>query len=281
MKEEPENTIYKWLASDGTGLFAQCWKPKAKAQAVIALVHGLGEHSGRWAYWAGNFCNKNIAVLAMDLRGHGHSSGKKGHTPSYGMLMNDVELLINKAKELFPGVPVIPYGHSMGGNLVLNYVLRNTTDESSCIITSPWLKLSFDVPRAKLLAGKIVRGIYPSFSQPSGLVADNLSRDKNVVQNYINDPLVHQKISITLFSSVYNNGLWAIHQAGNLNIPCLLMHGGQDQITSPAGSEEFNKANPEKITLKIWEGAYHELHNEPEKEEVFNYIFNWLKPHIS
>lgn len=281
MVQEPENNIYKWIASDGTGLFAQSWKPKGIVKAVIALVHGLGEHSSRYAHWAAMFCRKEMAFVTMDLRGHGHSGGKKGHTPSYDMLMQDVQLLIDKSAELFPGVPVVLYGHSMGGNLVANYILIKNPGVSACIITSPWLKLSFDVPKAKLLAGKLVQGIFPSFSQPSGLIADNLCRDKKVVQDYMNDPLVHSKISITLFSSVYKNGLEAIRRAGDVSIPCLLVHGSDDQITSPKGSKEFAEGNPRRVTLKIWDAGYHELHNEPFQKEVFGYLYDWLKPHIA
>ncbi len=280
MNQDQENTIYKWIANDGTGLFAQSWKPAKPAKAVIALVHGLGEHSARYAHWAAMFCGNDIAFVTMDLRGHGHSGGKKGHTPSYYMLMQDIQLLIDKSTELFPGIPVILYGHSMGGNLAVNYLLMKKPDVSACIITSPWLKLSFDVPKAKLLAGKLVQGIFPSFSQPSGLIADNLCQDKQVVQDYLNDPLVHDKISIALFSSVYKNGLRAIQQAGNLNIPCLLMHGSNDKITSPEGSREFAKANPSMVNLKIWEDAFHELQNEPFRLDVFHFIINWLKIYI-
>ena len=281
MKQEPENTIYKWLAADGTGLFAQSWKPTGTVKAVIALVHGLGEHSGRYAHWAAMFCEKDIAFVAMDLRGHGHSGGKKGHTPSYEILMDDTEMLIAKAGELFPGVPVILYGHSMGGTLAANYILMKNPGVRACVITSPWLKLSFEVPKLKLMAGNIVKGVFPSFSQPSGLVADYLSHDKEVVRLYLNDPLVHNKISITLFSTVYKNGLEAIRRAGEVSVPCLLMHGEDDKITSPGGSEEFAAANPAKVSLKIWEGAFHELHNEPIKKEVFQYLYDWLKPQIA
>jgi alpha-beta hydrolase superfamily lysophospholipase len=281
MNQETENTIYKWIASDGTGLFAQSWKPTTQARAVVALVHGLGEHSSRYAHWVGYFCEKGIALITMDLRGHGHSGGLKGHTPSYKQLLNDVELLLQNAREMFPGIPVILYGHSMGGNLALNYALDQSPNVTACIITSPWLKLSFDPPKLKLLAGKIIRGILPSFSQPSGLIASYLSRDEQVVSAYMQDPLVHDKISIALFTGVHANGLTAIHKADKLDFPCLLMHGEKDMITSPAGSKEFASGNPGKVTLKIWEGGYHEMHNEPEKKVVFDYLYNWLEPHLS
>ncbi len=281
MNQKTENTSNKLISPDGTMLFVQSWKPAKMVQAVVALVHGLGEHSGRWSYWAGKFCEQNVAVVAIDLRGHGNSGGKRGHAASYETLMKDLEVLINEATKQFPNVPIILYGHSMGGNLALNYVLKYNPPIKACIITSPWLKLSFEVPKLKLLTGRIVKCIYPSFSQPSGLVATHLCRNNVVVNQYLNDPLVHNKISITLFSSVYSNGLRAIDHAGKLDVPCLIMHGQDDKLTSPSGSEEFSKGNPLKVNLKIWDGAFHELHNEPEKDEVFSFMFNWLKIYLA
>lgn len=262
---------------DGITLQGYHHSTESKPNAVIALVHGMGEHAMRYKHVAEYFNQLNIALVSIDHRGHGRSTGKRGHTPSYDALMHDLEILLKKTNEAYPGVPVILYGHSMGGNLVLNFLIRKKTDVKGAIVTAPYLRLAFEPPAWKVKLGKFSAGILPSLSQPTGLDVKAISRDEAIVAAYEKDPLVHDKITSAFFVNVHFAGPYAIEHAKEIQVPVLLMHGTADRLTSAEGSREFAKNAGAHVELKIWDGFYHELHNEPEKNEVLDYEANWLK----
>lgn len=266
---------FQWLTDDGTQRFARLWEPN-ETQAIVCLVHGLGEHSGRYEHVAAAFNKAGYALLAIDLLGHGRSEGQRGHAASYETLLADVTYLLEKGRERYRGKPVILYGHSMGGNLVLNYALRhNNQNLAGVIATSPWLRLAFAPPSAQLMLAKAMSRIWPSLSQPNGLDTTHLSHDENVARAYEADPLVHGKISVGLFMAMYAAGEWAIENARKFPLPLLLMHGEEDQITSATASQEFGgKVNTN--TTKIWPSLYHETHNEVEKDNVIRFMLDWL-----
>ena len=247
-----------------------------KAKAVIIFVHGLGDHIQRYEYWAGLFTKAGISFTGVDLPGHGRSGGRKGFIRSYKVLDEMLGILLDSCHKTFPGIPVYIYGHSLGGGIVLNYILRVNPKIKGAIVTSPWLRLSFEPPRVKVILASLIKNIIPGLIQPSGLNVSHLSRDPSVVENYKNDPLVHGKISLSLFAFAVGAARYSIDHAGELRIPLLIMHGSDDKITSPEGSREFAQKTG-KAELKIWEGGYHELHNEPFKDEVFDYIINWIR----
>lgn len=262
---------------DGLALYGQYWVPENEAGGVICLVHGLGEHSSRYEQWALRFVEKGFAFTAFDLRGHGHSEGKKGHTPSYVRLMEDIDIFLQRSRDLFPGIPLFLYGHSMGGNLVLGYAVRVELSVAGIISTSPWLRLRKEMPGIVMAPFRIVQYIAPGLVIRSGLDAAGISRDKEVVIRYMEDPLVHDKISLKMFFEIHDNGLKLIRNGGEIKTPVLLIHGSDDPITDPEGSRLFAEKAGGGVTLKIFDGLYHETHNEPEKEEVFEYIFGWMK----
>jgi alpha-beta hydrolase superfamily lysophospholipase len=171
------------------------------------------------------------------------------------------------------------YGHSLGGGIVLDYILRKQPSIKGAIVTSPWIKLAFEPDRFKLLLASVMKNIIPGLVQPSKLIVDHLSHDPAVVARYISDPLVHDKISVGLFHSAMTAAARTLTHANEVIVPILLVHGSNDMICSPEGSRIF-ALNSEKVELKIWEGGYHELHNEPFKKEVFDYIMTWLSNHI-
>lgn len=266
----------QWNSSDGIQLYSQSWNVE-KPKAVICLVHGMGEHSGRYAHVAKFFNENNYSVLSFDQRGHGKSGGKLGHTPSYDLLMEDITILLKQADSLYPGIPKFLYGHSMGGNLVLNYALRKKPGVAGIISSSPWLKLAFEPPAFQVKLAKVVNGIFPAFTQSSKLDVTAISRDAAIVNAYKNDKLVHDKISSNMFLSVHQSGLWALEHAQEFSLPLLLFHGTADRLTSYKASHEFSQKVKSDITFKLWEGLYHEPHNEPEKQEVFVLIREWME----
>jgi alpha-beta hydrolase superfamily lysophospholipase len=267
---------WSWRSSDGLAMYGRQWDPGLPPRAALVLVHGLGEHSTRYDHVAAALAEKGYAMLGFDLRGHGKSAGPRGHTPSYDALMDDISAFTRQVKSRYPGVPLFLYGHSLGGNLVLNYGLRCPSDFRGVIATGPWLELSFQPPASQVRLGRLMNRISPSFAQNSHLNTRGLSHDQAVVTAYEQDPLVHEKISARLFVSLYETGLWALEHAAEFPLPLLLMHGSLDPITSPKASQEFAKRAGDKVTLKIWNDLFHEIHNEPAQIEVFQFMSDWL-----
>lgn len=249
--------------------------PGENTKAVIIFVHGLGEHIRRYQYWAGLFKQEGIGFVGVDLPGHGRSDGRRGNISNYSLPEEMLDILLSSCKQTFPGCPVYIYGHSLGGGIVLDYLLRRTPKIRGAIVTSPWLRLTFRPPKGKVMIAGIMKYLIPGLVQDSGLDVTHISHDRNVVELYSNDPLIHGKISLSLFTGAMNAAKYSLNHAAELKIPTLLLHGSDDLLTSPEGSREFaGKSN--MVELKIWEGGYHELHNEAFKEEVFRYILNWI-----
>lgn len=269
-------TTHTLTAKDGLSLFSRIWAtPDSKA--VIALIHGFGEHSGRYTHVA-DFFNKNgYAVFALDNRGHGQSGGKRGHAPTYDSYMDDIEVFLNYVATQSAGKPVFLYGHSMGGNLALNYLIRRQPALKGVIATGPWVQLAFEPKPILVTIGKLMRSIFPSFSQDSGLNQTHISKDAAVVEAYKNDPLVHGKITASASLSLLEAGEFLNNYAGEMPISTLIMHGDEDLLTSQPASEAFAKRVSGPVTYKKWEGMYHEIHNEPQQLEVFNYTLGWLE----
>ncbi len=272
----PKHSQSYWQTEDGLKLYHQSWEPETKTKAVICLVHGIGEHSGRYQQVASFFVENGYALLTFDLRGHGKSAGQRGHAPSFEHLMSDIDLLLTEAGQRFPGIPLFLYGHSLGGMLVLNYVLRRTPVIMGTVSTSPALRTSVDEQTAKIFLAKILGKILPGLSLPTDLDVNMLSRDPAVVQAYQTDPLVHNQGTLALANGVFEAVPWAFAHADQFPVPLLLVHGTADQITYARGSQEFASQAKGDVTLKLWEGLYHETHNEPEKEQVLAYTLDWL-----
>ena len=271
-------TESKREGKDGITFYTRTWEPDANAQAkaVVALIHGHGEHIGRYENVASALTNAGYVLAGYDSRGHGKSTGRRGHIPSYDTLMDDIGDFISMLREKYSGLPLFLYGHSMGGNQVINYALRRHPKIAGIIATGPWLKLAFEPPPVKVALGKFMNNLVPSFTQSSGLNTGGLSHDAEVVRLYDNDPLGHDKVSARLFVSMYESGFWALDHAIELALPLLLMHGGADPVTSASASRQFADKAGSNVTLRIWEGMYHEIHNEPEQAEVFKVMIEWL-----
>ena len=253
--------------------------PGTDIRAMVILVHGLGDHTGRFTSWVDKFSEEGIGVTGLDLPGHGKSDGRRGVIRNYNQTDEMLDLLLKEYVKTFPGVPVFIYGHSLGGGIVLKYILGRNPEISGAIITSPWLRLPFEPGKYKVMLAKVMSVIFPGFVQPSGLITDHISRDKDIVEAYRMDPLVHDKISAGLFASAVSAASYISNNIRLLKVPVLLMHGSDDLITSPDASIEL-ASESDLIDLKIWDGGYHELHNEPFREDVFVYIINWIRGHI-
>jgi alpha-beta hydrolase superfamily lysophospholipase len=268
---------YDWHLQDQKPVYAQSWEPDHAPYAVVNIIHAFGEHSGRYEKWAGLFVEKGFAVLASDLIGHGKSSGKRGYVKDYQVLLDQIDMQLQKSEELFPGSPKILYGHSMGGNLAINYAMTKDPPIHALIASAPWLRLAKDPPRYMLLFSKLLRPFYPSLTIKAGIDNTYRTHDPVVNQMVYEDPLLHRRMSLQLFHIVSERGLYAMKNIYKINRPFLIMHGSNDRWTSHEASLEM-ASNTSKLTrVKIWDGLYHELHNETSNAEVFKYILAWLK----
>lgn len=273
---------FEWnWTQQGETFFAQGWNP-AQTKGVVCIVHGFNEHSTRYAHVAEWLCNAGYAVLTYDEFGHGKTTGKRGHVPSYDAFLDSVKIILDEAETRFPGVKKYLWGHSMGGNIATNYILRRQPSLAGAIATGPLFKLGFEPPAFKVFLAKMMVNIYPAFTEKAELDSQGISRDKEEVRKYNADPFNHGKITAGTFLGFFEAGKWALAHATDLKIPMLVMHGTADRLTSPEGSKEFAESVPGNlVTLKLWDGFYHELHNEPEpdRSEVLTYITNWLNAH--
>lgn len=266
-----------WKTADGASLFARCWRPHSDAAGVICLIHGLGEHSGRYEEVAARYTDAGYAMLAFDRRGHGRSSGPRGHYPSFEAALDDIGLLLQQADRMWPGRRRVLYGHSLGGNLALNYVLRRGADGLSGVIaTSPGLRPASAVPAWKMALGQVLYYLWPAFSLANGLELAGLSRRPEVIEAYNADPLVHDRVSARFGLDFLRAGEWAIAHADALPLPAINNSGSADRLVSTAAIAEFAARAGPRCTLKMWDGLYHETHNEPERDQVIDFALAWL-----
>ena len=271
---------HKWLTSDGLDIFARAWSPASEPKALICLVHGFGEHSGRYPLFAEYVTGAGYALFTFDLRGHGKSGGKRGHAPGVEALMDDIGIFLERTEKFFPGLPRFLYGHSYGGNLVLNYCLRRRPKIKGIAVSGPLLRLALKLPPFTVTVARIMNLVWPSLVINTRKDGSGVSRDPGVNRGYEDDPLVHNSASGRTFACIRHAGEWAIEHASELKIPTLIMHGSEDKFTSVEASREFAGKCGKNCILKIWDGLYHELHSEPEKDEVFEYLIEWLDRHV-
>ena len=265
-----------WESSDGLEMFAQSWAPDENPKAVVSLVHGLGEHSGRYAHVGKTFTDAGVALAGFDLRGHGKSGGPRGHIPSFEAFMDDIEGFQTQMDKRFSGLPRFLYGHSLGGILVLNYVLRRKPDFKGVISTGSGLRTALEEQTAKVAMARVLGTLMPNMAIPSGLDPTTISRSSEVVDAYVNDPLVHDKMTLGFGKIMLSVLPWTFEHAHEFSLPLLIMHGTDDKLGYPRGSEEFSALVQQDCTLKLWDGLHHEIHNEPEKEEVLQYTLDWV-----
>jgi len=275
------HTEFEWKAADGLKIYAQAWEPETAPKAIVCLVHGLGEHSGRYAHVAETMNQGGYAVLASDLRGHGKTEGKRGHSPSFEAFMDDIALLLAEAAQRYPNLSCFLWGHSLGAVLVSNYTLRRKPQLAGVVLTGLSLRTAISDQKVKIQFAKTAAKLMPQMSMPTGLVAQHVSRDPEVVERYINDPLVHGVATLAMAKYTIEAIPWVYEHASEWALPVLIMHGDADAIAFISGVEDFANLIKQDCTLKIWPGLWHEIHNEPEKEQVLAYALGWLDSQLS
>jgi len=217
------------------------------------------------------------SVWAHDLRGHGRSGGKRGHVDSFDYYLSDLDHLVRIVKEHERLTKTFMMGHSLGGLVVIKYGERRGTELAGLVATSPLLRLRMKVPGWKKFIGRTLSSIAPTFTMTTGLDANLLSHDGEVVRQYVNDPLVHGVATARFYTEFLRAEDETFKEAGQLTLPCLITQAGADGIVDPSGTMDFfKKVGSADKTLKVYDGFYHEILNEPGKESVLAEIDTWL-----
>ncbi len=271
----------KFTVANQEQLFVQAWKPQGEAKAVIAVVHGIGEHSGRYAKLAARLTARHYTVCAFDHRGHGQSPGPRGHINAWAEYRADVQAFLEFVRAQNPGLPIFLMGHSMGGVVVLDYALRHPEGCRGVISSSAGLDAAKSTAAWKVTLAKVMSGILPRFSMDLGLDVNAISRDPAEVKLYEADPLVHSKATARWGAEFLAAGDWVMSHASDWQPPLLMLHGDGDRIANVAGSRNFFKkvTCPDK-TLKVYPGAYHEIHNDNDRDQEFADLTAWLDERI-
>jgi alpha-beta hydrolase superfamily lysophospholipase len=268
---------YTWASKDGLSLFGQSWMPGGNPVAVINYVHGFKDHSSRFSTWATQLTREGYGVMAVDLRGHGRSDGRRGYAENFTCYLDDVRAMVQQSRRMYPAVPHILYGHSLGGNIVTNYLISQVELPAAAVITSPWFALAFKPSIFQRVMAGMLRYLLPGVTVKSNLDAAGLSHDPEVIADYISDPLVHNSILPKLFFQIEHAGIKAARSIYKINIPMLVMHGSADTITSVRQTRSFVQHASPKTTYREWPGCFHELHNDHSSEAVFATLVQWLQ----
>jgi alpha-beta hydrolase superfamily lysophospholipase len=260
-------------AADGTDLLVRHWPARAPAWADVLLVHGLGEHSGRYDDVGDRFAAAGLDVHAFDLRGNGGSGGRRGHVDRWSQLHDDLAERLEAVRTAAEGRPVVLYGHSMGGLIVLGYLLSDRPKPDLVVLTGPGLEST--LPAWKTMLARVLGRILPTVAIPHGIEGRVLSRDPTVGEGLARDP-VAQKTSTFRFGAegLAEQARVKLAVAG-MRLPTLVLHGLDDGLV-PARASELLVALP-NVERRTYPGLRHELHNEPEGPAILHEIVAWLR----
>lgn len=263
-------------SADGTSLAFRAWRD-SKATVTFAVIHGLGEYSGRYERFAQGMAKHQMATYAVDLRGHGNSAGKRGHVKSWSQWVDDTAAFVRHVEGQVSG-EVIPLGHSFGGVVLLSAVRSNKLVRTRrFVLSSPALKLKASVPAWKRTAAGVVSKVLPGLAMDNEVDPGTVSRVSEVVDAYRNDPLVHRKISARLYAEWRQAAADNLVHGGEIGIPFLILAGTDDRLIDPAGSQALHRKSITKSELALLPGRYHEPFNDLDSDEVFSTIAEWVR----
>ena len=267
-------------ASDGHELFWQSWVPAdGEIHGNIALMHGFGEHSTRYHHVASAFCRLGYGVFAIDARGHGRSSGKRGFIESFQQSKNDYEILVKKAGTLSDG-PTFCLGHSNGGLVSLHHAMDGATKPNCYAITSPFCGFQVHVPAVKAALGNVMSKVYPGLALPTELDAAHLSHNQDVVRKYERDPLVLKIATARWFTETKKAHAEALARAKEIETPFLWLVAGADEVADPKAAERvYHHMGVVDRELEIFPDLYHEVLNEDVWSEIVLSIADWFERH--
>ncbi len=269
----------------GVEQYYQVWRPEGTPRATLVIVHGLGEHSGRYQNVVNHFVPKGYVIYALDHVGHGRSPGQRGHINRWDEFRDGLRAFVLMVQAKEAGRPFFLFGHSMGGCMTLDYVLRypegRYPEGLTAVVASAPAVGKLNVPPVMVSVSKVLAKIKPDLSVSTGLDSKAISRDTAVVQAYQNDPLNHGKGTPGWLMAFMDTAAWAMAHAAEFQPPLLLIHGDADRLVNVEESKKFfaQVKQPDK-KLIIYPGGYHESHNDLHKEQMLADVENWLETHI-
>ncbi len=266
----------------GIQLFYQSWGPPIKPRAILLLVHGLAEHSGRYLNLVNELVPAGFLVCALDHRGHGLSEGRRCYVKRFDDYVEDLNTYVNIVRGAYPDIKIFMVGHSLGGTIAVAYAEAHQDKLAGLILSAPALKAGSSITKRDKLLARIVSRLAPT-AGVSSLDATSISKDPAVVKAYVSDPLVFTgKISARLGAEI----LKAIEETipplmQTIKLPILIMQGAEDRLSNPEGSRViFEGVSSSDKTLKRYEGLFHEIFNEPERAIVFADMRQWLASRV-
>ena len=262
-------------------IYYQAWLPDGEVEAVILLVHGIGEHSGRYTNHVNYFVPRGYAIYALDHLGHGKSEGEREVIERFSDFTDMLGIFSGMVREWQPGKPIFILGHSMGGLITSTYLLDHQDEFQGAILSAPAIKPGGDISGATIAVGKIISRILPKM----GVLAlddSGISRDPAVVQAYRADPLVFQgKTPARLGAEMLGAMQRVTDAASTITLPILILQGTGDMLVNPSGAQIlYDKVGSADKTLELYDGLYHELHNEPERDVMFADVEAWLAARV-
>lgn len=262
-------------------IYFQSWLPENEPKAILLIVHGLAEHSGRYMNIVNRFVSLGYAVYGIDHLGHGKSDGKRVHVERFEDYTNTLKVYLDMIRRWQPGKPIFLVGHSMGGLIGAVYLIEHQTELTGAVLSGAAVKVPKNITPAILVVGKMLSALAPRFGL-IGLEADGVCRDPAVVKAYISDPLVYKgKATARLAAEILKAMQYVSAQATKITLPILMVQGSADRLVDPAGSlmlyDAVSSADKE---IRIYDGFYHEVFNEPEHDEVLRDVEIWLEAHL-
>ncbi len=302
----PKSCEGTFSGSNQLNLFYRSWYPNASAavdngtaspsstrsssvKGVLAIVHGLGEHSGRYCSIVKALTAAGYAVFAYDNQGHGRSEGQRGHIERWQDYRDNTQSFLQLVRQHEPDAPLFLMGHSLGGLIVLDYVLRTadlpafqSLNIYGMVVSAPPIQpTSGTASPIRILLARLLSGLFPRFTLKMGLKKCGLSRRQDVVEAVAEDPLTHPYVTLRWGSETLNTIEWVKAHVEQLSIPILLTHGEADPIIAPVGSRKiFQQMQSGDKTLKLYPGSYHEPHNDLDADVVTSDLINWLDQYL-
>lgn len=266
---------------ENLNLYCQSWLPSNAPRAVLLVVHGLAEHSGRYINLVNHFVPKGYALYGFDQRGHGRSQGLRGYVEGFSHFVNDLKTFLDVVHNKHHGTKIFIVGHSLGGTIAIAYAVAHQDEFDGLILSAATLKVGASVPSGLIIVARLLSLLLPKVGLYT-IEASAVSRDQSVVDAYVNDPLVYRgKIRSRLGIEIIKAMQVLPSQMRRIHLPILIMHGTADRLSDPKGSEIlYDTVNSKDKTLKLYGGFYHEVFNDPERERVFADMEAWLAAHV-
>ena len=266
----------QWSTTDGHNIYSRSWLTE-NPQGMIVIVHGTGDHVGRFDWLARQWNFANYSVFGADFRGNGRSEGTRGFAPSFEVLLDDLDQMLERAKSV-ADLPVFLYGQSMGGLLSLYLPMKREVELAGIIASSPAMGLALKPPGWKLAIGRTLGKFFPKMSLPSGIQIQQLTGNQERQKEFEADSLRHRRMCANTFFSMMDTMKQCQQWDQPLNLPVLIMHGEADGVTCAEESRKF--AARIGCDFKSWPGLLHELHQEDSREEVARFAIDWIDEQV-